>query len=457
MLISPFRLKKSWPLLALSVCVFLGLYIGYGIVYANDSYTYLVGSVRVSPLYPLLIALLRAVFPEALYLHALVLLQELLAAYAVFSLLSYIGKRFSLHPAALTILLLAFIGSYFLRLFMVDEAALYCNAILTEGLTYPLYFLFVKYAFMAWDSRNLRYLFTAFLLAFLLAGVRGQLICLFLVVAILFLAIVKKSEAPLPVRRRVWFCAGALGIVYFVALALISAAYNYAISGAASQTTMGKETVFGAVLYNCDAEDAALFAAGSPEQAILTETLSAGEAEALTYKGAPSDFIGRFKHYEASHDELRDILRAAVIKVDRRGYQTDDEQRLAMTSHIDRMLPALLWNNLGRYLRNCTVNCFGGLVRSNSIMRAMGVVLSAFVYAFCLVFLLLSGKRPSLDGEKRFLLLVLMCTLINAMFCSFGVFELSRYVYYNFPCIYLALALYMSALLPVRVERRMRT
>jgi uncharacterized protein HemY len=60
MLINPFRDKKDWLFLVLSAAVFLGLYIGNGIVYINDSYTYLAGSVQVSPFYLVIITLLPA-------------------------------------------------------------------------------------------------------------------------------------------------------------------------------------------------------------------------------------------------------------------------------------------------------------------------------------------------------------------------------------------------------------
>ncbi len=446
MLINPFRAKRSWPLLLLLAAVFLGLFARYGVVFANDSYTYINGSVRVSPLYPALIALFRAVFPAEWHLEALVVTQELLAAYAIFSLMAYLRERFSIGAALGTILSLGFTGAYMLRLVLVGEEALYCNAILTEAITYPLYFLFVKYAFAAFDQADLRPLVTAFILAFLLACTRGQMLFLLPVLLVVFLLILRGRRPQKGEKRLLWLHALLMGAGFFAGISLTSAAYNAALSGVAAQTTMGAEAVFGALLYNSGAEDAALFAEGSEEREILFETLTRGETEGLTYKSAPKDVLGHFQHYEASHDPLRGVLLEVIGERYRSELPNDDATRLILVDYAGAVFPALLADNLGEYLYNALINCFGGLVRANSIMRRAGVLWSALVYALCAGFLLLSRGRISLDPERRLMQLILLSALANAAFCAFGVFALSRYVYYNFPCMYLALALYAIAL-----------
>ena len=60
-------------------------------------------------------------------------------------------------------------------------------------------------------------------------------------------------------------------------------------------------------------------------------------------------------------------------------------------------------------------------------------------------------KNDAYKKEQRLMSLILISILMNALFCSFGVFELSRYVYYNFPCFYLAL--FLAAFLLVRQKK----
>jgi hypothetical protein len=72
MFINPFKSKKDWPLLIFLLSVFLSFYFVFGVVYANDSSSYLNFSMRVSPFYPLMIQLFDFVFPPNIYLNALV-------------------------------------------------------------------------------------------------------------------------------------------------------------------------------------------------------------------------------------------------------------------------------------------------------------------------------------------------------------------------------------------------
>lgn len=448
MFINPFRSKRDLPLLLALLCGFLALYFRYGVIFANDSYTYLSGSVRVSPIYPLVILLFRTVFSADAYLPALVLFQELLAAYAIFSVMTFVRERFRVRRVIWYLLSIAFACAYVLRLVLVDEKALYCNAILSEAIAYPLYFLFVKYAFAAWDRANWKYYTTAFILAYLLACVRGQMIFLFIVLLAEFFILLHKPAPEKKPAKRLWLRMLLYAVCYFAGIAAASAAYNYALAGEASQTTMGKEVILGALLYNGDAEDADLFPAGSFERAVLAETYAAADSEGLTHSSAPSDFLGRFQHYQASFDRLRSVFMGILYReygVD----SLDGNERLAVVADFaGAVVPRLFIDNFGEYLRNAFVNGLGGIVRTNSILRTAGICWSVFVYALCAVCLILPRRFRSLSGERRFLLLILISSLANAVFCSFGVFELSRYVYYNFAFIYLALALYISAFLP---------
>ena len=151
MLISPFKKDKWFAVIqfAIVAAVFLSFYFVIGVLVAGDSNAYLAASVRVSPFYPALISAFRLIFGEMTYLKALIIFQELLAAYAICSLSQYLGERLQL-PRVITIIVsLVFLAGYVLRCVAVNKEALYCNTVLTEGIAYPLYFLFMKYFFAA--------------------------------------------------------------------------------------------------------------------------------------------------------------------------------------------------------------------------------------------------------------------------------------------------------------------
>ena len=441
MLINPFQNKKTRYILPVLAALCILLFIRFGMILGSDTKAYLTASIRVSPLYPSVIALLRLLAGESAYLPVLAVLQCLLLSFSIYSLMVLIGDRFGLSPLLTGALSLGFFGLYLLRLFIVGEEALYCITVMTEAITYPVYYLFVKYAFSAWDGTAPKYLLTAAVLAFVLAVTRGQLICMFLVLIALFLILLirmKRAGAGKAALKRYTVRSAVCAACYFLGIALFSCLYHFAASGTFTTTTMGKEAVLGAVLYNSSASDIEVFDHGTEAYRFLSAAMSEAEREGLTYKASKGNIADRFRHYEASHDELRECL-LDHIKSAYGIKKSSTEARLIVVSIADTCLPVLLRMNFGRYLGNCAVNAFGGLVRSNSILRTPGIIWSFLLYGLSAVFLFLKGE--TYKKEQRFLSLILLSILMNALFCSFGVFELSRYVYYNFPCFYLALFL----------------
>lgn len=448
MLISPFKNRRYLPVLAVSLTVFLLFFFLFGVVMANDSWSFMEGNLRVSPLYPLLLRLFRTVFGENAYLTVTVVFQELLTAYAVFSLSVCIGERCSLKPLFTCLLPLVFAAAYALRLLVVGKEALYCNTIMTEGLTFPLYFLFIKYIFAAWNGKKLRFLTAAMILSFLLAVTRGQLINTFLVLLVLFPVCLKGRDNKC---KQVLQGVG-LSAAYFLCIFLVSCSFHLAFSGSFTPTTQGKESVLGNILYCSESADAALLPDGSDEQSILRSAMERAEDRGLTSRSAPGGLVGCFEHYEASHDDIRDIVQETIAQ--KYAEQDIDTVHIRMAEFSEKTVPVLLFHNFGKYLKNCLVNMTGGLVRSNSIMRRAGVLLSVFVYLVCAAFLIFFRENAFLRPHRILMGCILVSTAVNCVFCSFGVFELSRYVYYNFPLIYLSLLVGLAGILNIRKESK---
>lgn len=441
MLINPFKNKKTRYILPVLAVACILLFVRYGVIGGSDAEAYITASIRVSPLYPSVIALLRLLAGESVYLQVLAVLQCVLLAYSIYSLMVLIGDRFELSPVLTGLLSAGFFGLYLLRLFIVGEEALYCITVMTEAVTYPVYYLFVKYAFCAWDEAEPKYLLTAAVLAFILAVTRGQLISLFLVLIALFLILLFRMTrfgADLGRLKRFAVRSALCTICYFAGIALFSCLYHFAASGMFTTTTMGKEAVLGAVLYNSSASDIEVFDHNTEAYRLLSAAMTEAEQQELTWKASKGWIADRFRHYEASHDELRECLLDQIQSAYGIG-KTSTESRLIVVSVADTCLPALMHMNFGRYLKNCVINAFGGLVRSNSILRTPGIIWSFLLYGLSAAFLFL--KNGAYKKEQRLLSLILLSILMNALFCSFGVFELSRYVYYNFPCFYIALFL----------------
>ena len=287
MIINPFKNRKTAFLLPLLIVGFVALYFKFGVLIASDSDAYLKASIRVSPLYPALLSLFKTVFGQNGYLSAVVIFQEILVAYSIFSLMSFVGTRFSLRTVTVCILTLLFTGIYLSRLFLTGPETLYCNVIMTEALTYPLFYLFVKYAFSAWDSCSPKAFTTAAVLAFLMASTRGQLFSLFPVLAVLFFVLLGMLKKRSPASAGKFRVRGILiTVCYFGGVFLFSALYHYGTAGTFSSTSMGREAVFTAVLYNSDASDMEMFDQNSEEYQLLRKTMDMAESDGITHRGS---------------------------------------------------------------------------------------------------------------------------------------------------------------------------
>lgn len=443
---NPFHDRKRIWLFPVLIAVFLFFFLRYGVLLTNDSWNFLEANLRVSPLYPLLVRCFTALFGDERGLTVLVAVQELLAAYAVYSTVASLSERFRLDTLSMLLFAAAFAGAYALRLITAGTDALYCNTVQTEGISYPVYALYIKYVFFALDGADLRALLTAAVMSFILTATRGQLIHTVIVAAAVFAVIlVGKRREGVSVKKEllkgVFTAAG-----YFACITLLSCTFHYVASGRFMPTSMGKQAVFGALLYTSSSEDAALMPEGD-ERILVGNALIRGEKEKKTARSAPKSPVEAFRHYEASHDALRGFVRYAAA--DRYGESDEDRLETVMDGVANTAIPVLLAKNAGRYLKNCVINAFGGFVRSNSIMSRYGAVWSAAVYAAA-VLMLLFFRGPVFGGERGLLIIVLSATAANCVFCSFGVFELSRYVFYVFPWIYASEALLLRRALLCR-------
>lgn len=140
----------------------------------------------VMPVYPVLILFNECVFGAAWYLWALVIEQALLAAFSVTALEETLRMRFGLRPLEGILICLFALYPYTIEM----PFAVMTQAVLTEGIAYSLFYLFLAVLLPAvWDKSYIRFA-GAFCMTFLLAAVRSQLQILFGVCGIVFFYLV---------------------------------------------------------------------------------------------------------------------------------------------------------------------------------------------------------------------------------------------------------------------------
>lgn len=180
-------------LVMISVYVFL-LAGEKGYILFDDSHTYIEDwfTEGVMPIYPLFIHLNLFLFGENIFLMAIVVEQAILATICVTIFSATIKKRFSL----------SYVESYivfaftFLPFTIELPTAMITHMILTEGIAYALFYIFVIIMLKAVWYRSWKWLAGGWFMALLLSLIRSQLLLLFGVwgVIVLYVAMLGKRK-----------------------------------------------------------------------------------------------------------------------------------------------------------------------------------------------------------------------------------------------------------------------
>lgn len=161
----------------------------------------------VMPAYPILLLLNQYFFGDIWYLWAVILEQALLAAFSVTVFEETLRKRFGLLPVEGVLICLFALYPY-----TIEMPVVMTQAILTEGIAYSIFYLFLAVLLSAvWDKSYIR-LAGAFGITLLLSAVRSQLQILFAVCGIVFFYLVcmgKKTAGK--GRKIIRAAAGLLG------------------------------------------------------------------------------------------------------------------------------------------------------------------------------------------------------------------------------------------------------
>lgn len=224
--------------------------------------------------------------------------------------------------------------------------------------------------------------------------------------------------------------------MYLGGSSLLSRSYNRLKSGEFVGNTLARYVVLGAQMYTADPEDAALFEEGTPERAIFDDCMALMQRDKLGATEAGRGIYEEFMHYEFACDpiQLNVHLKGDALAAEYGG--AIDLDRVCGTMAI-----RLFLDNAPRFLRHYCINVIGGLVRSAAILNNAFLAYAAALYTFCMVLIVWARKKRLFAHSIHALTLCLLSILLNALFTSFGVWCLSRYMFYNLPMLYLCLYL----------------
>ena len=417
----------------LEIWVFVGLVAGFvvqflinGVSLSVDSERFVLFSTIASPLYPWILAAFRAVFGEGRYFFFVALFQNVFAAFSCFCLVTFLKKEFRLNNAMYILLAATVYATFLIQKFFTSSGLVVINAILTEGIAIPLYFLYTLHMLRSAIYREKRAYLLAVLFSFLMVITRGQLYWTVAATALMGFRVFVPEENQQGMRRLAVRLAPVLLAVAVGVAAMLAECTNTLIQGGIFRpVTAGRDVVLTTAFFCSDPQDGERFEEGSIERIIFDDVYVYIEENQASLNHHEGDIFSWYDFFSNAYDPLKDQVILSI--------NTYAQEPVGIWSPLTRGLVADNWPDiLGQAVRNFYV----GLMRSVAVFHRYINGLAILFYVYCIGYIFLFRKNQALASVCTALGTVLFCTLLNALFVAFGVFALSRYMFYNLPVLY---------------------
>ncbi len=443
-----------------------------------DSGSYITMQNGREPLYPLFLAFFRRLFHEGdtiewlaasgqldtekgweylnawPALHVSTFLQSLLAGYGCYRHFESVRKVFKPRLILTIVIGLGTLIPYVLTPLASASGMMLNKAVLTEGLAFPFYYLFIAALIRAvfgdypeqeligegacsLKSRKVRSYLLAFIYALVLVLIRNQMLVAF---GLWCLCILWEI-----VREKTWrirFCTAAVLAVsvigFFGLRTAANELYNRNVHEGYHGTDTGSYNLLTTAIYLADPADISEIS-DVRLQALFQKMYNEADTRKLTHTYAESGLLTRAYHYEDCYDAIGLEIQQPILFGDAtdRGI-SDDDALNEVVGEANAMVHALAPALLGRYIANYVCTCASGFTRS---IAASGTMLGFVALAFYLAAVILTVKRLRADrNDKRAWLMIFALTAIVVNVCatSLMIMCLSRYMIYNIALFYIA-------------------
>ncbi|MDD2772911.1 MAG: hypothetical protein PHP45_04360 [Elusimicrobiales bacterium] len=399
---------RFWTVLS-SAAVFIFL-LTRGYIMQPDSPTYIEGSLVRGAAYPAFLALFRAVFGGG-WLTAVVAAQ--LAGYlaATYFFVSALKRRAGLSlPAALLLHSLLLLAAF--RLPLGEKYIL--NAILTEGLAFPAWLLFLGVFAEAFFNPALQNCVAVAGLGALLAFIRPQFVFVYPLLALSGAALVCSGR----LKPRFAAFAGVCLVGFAAGAGLLERTWQYEKNGHFVRAQQMWTQLASAAFYIGRESDAALLA-NPADAALFAKAFKKVDEAALTekYRGAVN--LPLSIHYDSTFDARRNLV-LSVIAGERGPQNLSGAESALELNRGSRALSAPV-------LRH----------RWKSVVKLLAAVFLAYMPAWCmalaciLFFWAVADFARGGTFEGFFLAAALAATALNLLVVMAGTYLSARYTFYN--------------------------
>lgn len=427
--------KKSIGIFVILVCFFFGTFAAYGIGVYNDSEQYIAMHIHREPLYPLFLAFFRMIAGESMGLVLVAAAQNLLMVFAIFFLIEYLCKKFSLGLLGELILLVLELMPHLITRYVSALGIFLENSVMSEALCLPLFHFFILFTLrMLFEEKNTD-MALSLLFAFLLSITRGQMMTTILIWMLVagFEIVCHKGYKRLVIPVIAVICV-------FGFRSLFVHTYNYMVTGYFMGNTYGKVNTLTNVIYACDRESGEVFEEGSLERDFFDRFYEGAEVLGANYKYA-GDTIGERAAYLEEH---HDILKFQVLEADMSAYffglgKVDYYQQSSMSDEMaGKMMSKLFPACFGQWFYDYLLLCRNGFIRSIAVVHRWINWLALMIYFAAVGLAVMIFRKNKNSLAVRVMGIAMLFIGANVCATSLTIMCLSRYMIYGFSLFYMA-------------------
>lgn len=428
--------KATIRFFAFAVCILFSLvwFFVDGIQVVADTPGYVNFALSREPVYPTLLLVFRRLFGENHYFLWVGFFQCIFSGFAMWFFCDMLYTKFGLKKSQYFFCLLICIGVCLLTRFGARRSAMYSLDIASEGVSIPLFFLFISFIFLyVIDGYRIRYLSMTVILGLLLICTRKQMYITIpiMLYAFVVLFILKKINL-----KKLLFLFGVT-ILTFGLSVVMEMGYNKLVRDTAVRHSTDSSALLITTLYTADMKDA-INIEEETIKSLFQEIIKKRDTEELGYRDMPGGWRELSNHYANKFDAIAfGVVNPMFYAYLEKAGVTDEIQReIAFGEINDYMLSCIMPSNIIKIAKVFVANALSGFC--NTVAKDTGIFMPIIlgVYIIYIASILFLGRCR--EAEKEFIigLVTLGCIVVNVIAVSVMIFAQSRYMIYNMPIFY---------------------
>ncbi len=417
-----------------------------GVSAVNDSHCYETFRVEVmaEPVYSLFLAFFRLFIHTDDYIKVAVFFQTAFAVFSVPFFVKRISDKFNLYPIfriALYVMLLLF---YTMPAVFSRSGVLTFLAILTEGISYPLFFIFWVYIIDTITDKKTRDWVITFMISVILLLIRTQLA---FAVVLAVLAGIYAFAARKDKKALIMEAAAVLAAVIFIKT--FQSVFCYTIIHT-FDVPPNNISMYGNIMILAEEDDSELFDDELTKSVFIARyyDMTDNGWGMVHYKG--DSLMDAAMFYEECYDNIKDHMSMGSYFDDNNityGIDKYNIQNATAKAISLKLLP----EHLGQWIYNYVGLCLVGFIRTVAVKPESTLIqiYTALVYLILIGGIIINRKNKSV---VLFGAITVIGVLGQVMETSIAIMCISRYMMYMFPMVYCGIIISISAYIRGRIK-----